>query len=182
MAAGAAFTPGAITSDAGRMLVIFLGLVSASILPTISLLINNMTASGRSVLSLNKLQGELQAAMDSLFLLFGCTGVAVWALMSLAIVPPVLLERVPYLVTDILPRLGQMFIVGPVALVLLRAGQIPAILRRSLSVRHEIAVEEAKRKLAEKAPGAESVRQSFASHPDFGKTVKLEDLPFSERH
>lgn len=177
LAAGAALTPGAITSDAGKMLVTFLGLVSASILPTISLLVNSMTASGRSVFALNKLQAELQAAIDALFLLFGCVGIAVWALMSMAFAPPPILEKIPYLTTEVLPRMGQMFVVAPVALVLLRAGQIPGILRRSLAVRHEIAVDEAKKKLADKAPTGDAVRQTFANHPDFGKSVKLEDLP-----
>jgi hypothetical protein len=164
------------------MLVTFLGLVSASILPTISLLVNSMTANGRSVLAINRLQAELQAAMDALFLLFGSVGVAVWALMSLSLAPPALLDRIPFLTTEILPRLGQMFVVAPVALILLRAGQIPGILRRSLAVRHEIATEEAKKKLSDKAPGAESVRQSFTSHPDFGKSVSLDELAARETH
>lgn len=177
LAAGVALSPNAITADAGRMLVTFLGLVSASILPAISLLINSMTASGRSVMALDELEGELQAAIDGLLLLFGCVAVVVGALVALATPPAAILANVPYLTTQILPRLGQGTVVVFSAIILIRVGQIPAILRRSLVVRHKIAVEEARRKTLEKAPAAGASQQMFATHPDFGQSVHLDDLP-----
>lgn len=173
---GLAISPDTITGDAGRMLVTFLGLVSASILPTISLLVNSMTSSGRSVLVLDELESELQSAMDALFLLFGCVAVVVGALVALTIPPPSLLTKIPYLTSEILPRMGQMIVVAFSAITLLRIGQIPAILRRSLSIRHKIAVDEARRKTLEKAPTSAATKASFANHPDFGKTVNLEDI------
>ncbi|GEP12758.1 hypothetical protein MGN01_46030 [Methylobacterium gnaphalii] len=175
-AAGAALTPGALSSDAGRVLVIFLGLVAASLLPTITHLINSMTASGRSVHNLRRLEVEIQAAMDALFLMFGAVGVSVAALVSLSIEPASLLSEIPYLTDQILPRIGQALVVAPVALVLWRVGQIPAILRRTLKVRYESALEEAKTKLADKAPDTGAMRQSFPTHPDFGKVISLQDL------
>lgn len=174
--AGLAMSPGVITGDTGRMLVTFLGLVSASILPTISLLVNSMSAAGRSVLAIDELNAELQAAMDALFLLFGCVAVVVGALVALSTPPPPLLVKVPYLTSEALPRIGQAVVVVFSALTLVRVGQIPAILRRSLAVRHKIAVEEARRKTLEKAPTSEEVKSAFATHPDFGKTVNLEDV------
>lgn len=174
--AGLAISPGTIAGDAGRMLVTFLGLVSASVLPTISLLVNSMTASGRSVLALDELEAELQNAMDALFLLFGCVAVVVGALVALTMPSPSALVKVPYLTAEILPRIGQMIVVAGSSLTLLRIGEIPAILRRSLSVRHKIAVDEARRKTLEKAPTSAAMKASFANHPDFGKTVKLEDI------
>lgn len=169
-------TPGIVSGDSSRMLVIFLGLVSASILPTISLLINSMTASGRSVKAINDLEEELQSAMDALFLLFGCVGVVVIGLVSLATEPAKIMIKIPYLTTEILPRIGQAVVISASAFTMMRIGMIPAILRRSLAVRHRIAIEEARRKTLEKVPDALATRAVFVNHPDFGKTVKLDDL------
>lgn len=177
IAAGAALEPGTITGDAGRVLVTFLGLVSASILPTVTLLVNSMSSSGRSVQSIERLDEELGAAIDALFLLFGCVAIAIGALVSLSIAPADFLKRVPHLTTDILPRAGQAFLVGSCGLIVWRMGQIPAILRRALTIRKEIAVDEAKRKVTERAPNAEALKDAFATHPDFGKVVTLPDDP-----
>lgn len=171
---GVSLSPGAITSDAGRMLVIFLGLVSASILPTISLLIGSMSAAGRSVLAINDLDTEIRSAMDALLLLFACVGIAVAALVALAIPPPTFL-RPHWLTAELLPRLGQGAVVLFSAIILLRVGQLPAVLRRTLAVRHQIALDEARRKTLENAPAAGATQTSFAAHPEFGKSVKLEE-------
>ena len=179
---GSAVTPRTLGGDAGRTLATFLGLISASILPTISLLINSMTASGRSVSGIDRLLSELEAAIDALLFLFGCTGVALAALLALALDPPVLLMKVPYLTSQVLPRLGQAILIGAASMIVWRVGQIPAILRRSLKVRHEIAVDEARRKLGDKSPQPGAMRQAFATHPDFGKVVPLQDIQGREPH
>lgn len=181
LAAGIALSPGTISGDTGKTLATFLGLVSASILPTISLLINSMTASGRSVKALDELEHEIQIAMDALFLLFGCVAVVIGALVALAVRPPAILTHVPYVTTDVLPRVGQGIVLLFSTVILVRAGQIPGILRRSLAVRHKIAVDEARRKTLEKAPTAAAARASFATHPDFGKSVPFEQ-PSSREH
>jgi uncharacterized protein YacL len=181
LAAGIALSPGTISGDTGKTLATFLGLVSASILPTISLLINSMTASGRSVKAIDELEREIQIAMDALFLLFGCVAVVIGALVALAIKPPALLTHMPYITSDILPRSGQGLVLLFSTIILLRVGQIPGILRRSLAVRHKIAVDEARRKTIEKAPTAAAARASFATHPEFGKSVPF-DPPSSREH
>ncbi|KFC68823.1 hypothetical protein FF80_01778 [Devosia sp. LC5] len=167
--------PGTISSDAGRVLVTFLGLVAASVLPTITLLINSMTPNGRSVYSINRLDEELRAAMDALFLLFGGVCIAVMALVALAIPSPAVFDIVPHLSSEVLPRGGQAIIGGATALILWRIGQIPGILRRTLKVRHEAALEEAKLKLAANAPDAGAIGKAFATHPDFGKPARKEE-------
>lgn len=179
--AGAAVAPGTVSGEAGRLLAIFLGLVSASLLPTITLLVNSMTGNGRSVHSIERLERELQSAMDALFLLFGLVAVAVGALVALAIPSPPQLRAIPYLTTDFLPRTGQGIVCASTTMIIWRAGQIPAILRRSLEIRREIAVEEARRKLFDLAPNGESVRESFRTHSDFGQVVSLQDLQRSDR-
>lgn len=171
---GAAISPGVVSGDAARMLTTFLGLFSASVLPTITLLVNGMTANGRSVLALNELEAELQAAMDALFLLFGCVAIVIGALVALSIEPPAILARVPYLTSEILPRMGQLTAVVFSSLILLRVGTLPAILRRALAMRHKIAVDEAKRKNAEKAPTSSDLMKAFPTHEDFGKSIPID--------
>jgi hypothetical protein len=129
-----------------------------------------MTASGRSVKALDELQVELTAAMDALFLLFGLVGVSVMALLALAIPTPPLLAQVPYLAIA-LERMGQAVVAGTATLIVMRAGQIPGILRRSIDIRHKIAVDEARRKTFDNAPDAGTTKATFPTHPDFGKSV-----------
>jgi hypothetical protein len=172
---GAALAPGTITGDSGRMLVIFLGLVSASVLPTISLLVGSMSAAGRSVLAINELDAEIQSAMNALFFLFACVAIVVGALVALASPPPQLLSRIPLVTSELLPRSGQAIVIVFSALILTRLGQIPAILRRTLAVRHQIALDEARRKTMENAPVPGSSQATFTPHPDFGKSVAIEE-------
>lgn len=157
------------------MLATFLGLVSASILPTISLLIGSMTVNGRSVLALNELKAEISAATDALFLLFGCVGVVIVCLVALATPTPGIAYLVPYLAEHILPRSGQAIACLFSALILIKSGQIPAIIRRTLEVRHKIAVEEARKKLGDAAPDETAIRQAFATHPEFGKVIAIDE-------
>lgn len=181
-AAGAALTPGTISGDGSRMLVTFLGLFSASLLPTITLLVNGMTASGRSVQAIENLDTEIRAAMDALLFMFGCIAIAFAGLMALSIESPRVLKQLPLLTSEVLPRGGQAVVVSGVIAIVARAGQIPAILRRALAMRKEIAIEEARRKLMDKAPDAAAIRASFSNHPDFGKVVTLDELHKSEPH
>lgn len=173
---GLAVSPGVITGDTGRMLVTFLGLVSASILPTISLLVNSMTASGRSVLAINELNDELQSGIEALLQIFMYVVIVVAALLSLSMAPPALLSKVPHLSSQFLPRLGQAVAIAFSAMTIMKSGTIPAILKRSLAVRHKIAAEEARRKTVEKAPPPSAAQASFPTHPDFGKATALEDV------
>lgn len=177
LAGGFALPPGSITSAAASMLVIFLGLVSASVLPAVSLLVNSMAAAGRSVLAINELKAEIELAMDALFLLFGCVAVVVSSLVALATPPPRILSEIPMLTTEILPRLGQGVVVVFSSIIILRMGHIPALLRRALGIRHDIALEEARRQTLENAPAPGSAEAAFPTHPEFGKTVLLEDSP-----
>lgn len=174
-AIGATISPGIVSGETASVIAIFLGLFAASILPTVTLLINSMTASGRSILSINKLEQELDLAMDALFFLFGCIGIAIVALVALSIEPFDMLKKIPFLTTEILPRIGQALVVAPTIILLWRAGQITGILRRLLKIQHEIALDEAKVNLQNNAPPAEKVRQSFATNPEFGKVISLQE-------
>lgn len=179
-AVGAAALPyGVFDGDAGRLLVTFMGLVAASILPSITLLMNSMTKSVGSVKAINDLNTELTASIDALLLLMGLAGIAVFALISLAIPSPAFVNYVAFL-PGLLSRIGQATVAGCAALTLLRVSQIPAILRRSLAVRHKIALDESRRSTLEKAPGPLEVKSAFPTTPGFGKTVTLSELRKSQ--
>ena len=170
---GAVLAPGTITGDISRMLVTFLGLFSASLLPTITLLVNGMTANGRSVQGLEKLNAEISAAMDALLFMFGCIAVAFLGLMILSI-PPTFLNKIPFLTTEILPRFGQAVVLTSVIAIVRRSSQIPAILRKTLAMRKDITIEEARKKLKDKLLSASEIRESFSRHPDFGEVINID--------
>ena len=174
LAAGALMSSRGGVGDAGRVLATFLGLLSAGLLPTVTLLINSMSAGGRSVQEVERLETELQAAIDVLFLLFGCVALSIGALVSLAIQPSSFLIRIPYLTTEILPRIGQALVVGPTLFVIWKAGTIPAVMRRALEIKRDIAVDEAKSKLKDKAPSSEALRQGYATQENFGRSVPID--------
>lgn len=181
-AGGAALPIGSLDGEVSRLLITFLGLVAASVLPTVTLILGAMTSSGRSVKALDELRHESQAGMDALFLLLGCVGVAVVALLSLSLSPLAFLNVVPFFNDQVLPRVGQALTLMSSTLIVARAGIIPAILRRALNIRHGIAVEEARRKTMENAPGPSEIKKAFATHPDFGKSVDLRSIQSGEPH
>ncbi|MCR0980660.1 hypothetical protein NRP21_01195 [Roseomonas pecuniae] len=177
---GAALPPGTISGDTRTLLVTFVGIISASILPTVTLLVNAMTAGGRSVHSINQLETEMQAAMDALFFILGCALVTLLGLVLLSVKVPEFLGNLPRPNVGLVPRASQAILLAGASMVILRAGQIPAILRRSLSIRHEIALDEARRKVNDKVPSSDELRRSFANHPDFGKIVPLPNSQLRE--
>jgi hypothetical protein len=179
---GAAITPAALHGDPSRLLGTFLGLVSASILPSISLILASMTTGGRSVHAIDRLRNELMAATDALLQLLGLVGAVFAAVFTLSIAPPDLAFRVPWLATEILPRFGQAVVIAGSTVILLRASLVPAILRRCLLIRHEIAVDEAKKKTMENAAKVGEAQKFFPRDPTFGRTVPLADVHDPDRH
>lgn len=175
LAAGTALSPGLLHGEPARLLTTFLGLVSASILPAVSLVLGSMTTGGRSVLAINRLEAELRLAINALFVLLGSVGLIFAAIFMLSIAPPDLLSRVPYLTSEILPRFGQGIVVAGTALILMRAGQIPGIIRRSLEIRREIAVDEAKKATLQNAGKIPDANALFTTNTEFGRTISLEE-------
>jgi hypothetical protein len=175
-AAGAAALPqGSLVGEPGRLLITFLGLVAASILPTVSLILQSMTASGRSVLRITELQKELRSAVDTLFVLFALAAAAVLVLLALSMRTPEPLRVVSWL-PAVLERSGQAIVGFLTMTVLVRSGRIPGIIRRSLDIRGQIAIDEARRKTVEKAPKAGQVSERFQTRAGFGQTVSLSEV------
>lgn len=174
-AVGACLPSDALTGEAGRVLVTFLGLVAASILPTVSLILTSMTAGGRSVLRLRELSDELQKGVSALFGLFGLVCISVGQLLLLSVPLPIQLRAlVPW---PWLPNLvGQSILFMLVGWVVYRAFLVPKIIQRCLTIRAEIAIEEAKRKTLENAPAAGETAQTFRTKPDFGKRTSINEF------
>lgn len=141
-----------------------------------------MTTGGRSVHAIDRLRDELLAATDALIGLLTLVGIVFAAIFALSLLPPQFLRRLPLLTTEILPRMGQAVVAGGSTLIVLRARLVPAILRRCLSIRHEIAADEARKKTIENASKIGSPQKYFARDPDFGQTVSIEDPRLKEPH
>lgn len=161
-----------------RLLVTFLGLVASSVLPTISLTIGSMSATGRSIKGINLLHRELANTIQKLVAIFLTSVVCFGSLIALA------------LTSDL--RFGEMVVFGftteghsalrwalkgifglSLAMIVLRSAAIPSILLRALSIKHEIALDEAKRALNDAAPSDIDVRAAFATSEGFGRKVKV---------
>lgn len=169
---------GTFDGDTGRILTIFLGLVSASILPTVSMMVGIMSGTGRSVAGIDQLNAELRDTIDILVAILGFVLVAVLGLLLGTINLPDM--QVPLLNTRYSIGLDQVFLrltnlmVGlAIALALSKFGRVPSSFRRALEIRHQIAVEEAKRRIDENAPSDASVSSMFATSPGFGQSKKV---------
>lgn len=175
-AAGAILPPALLTGEPSRMLVTFLGLVSASILPTVSLVIGSLSSSGRSVMRIEALARELAQAVRTLFAILALVAAAVVLLMLVAIVPemgwrpPVLPLEIPDAARRALQALAILLTVAAA----LEALAIPRILARVLALKKDIAVHEARKALAETSPSEAEIRQMFTTREGFGKTIPLD--------
>lgn len=176
--AGAVLPPALLMGDPSRMLVTFLGLVSASILPTVSLVIGSLSSSGRSVMKIDELAQELTQAMRSLFSILGLVGIVVVLLMMIAFVPDIG-WRLPFSSVEVpdaarrgLQSLAVLFTVAAT----IEATTIPQILARVLRIKRDIAILEARKALAETSPSDADIRQMFAKKDGFGKTIPLDGI------
>lgn len=172
-AAAAALPAGVLTGDAGRVLATFLGLVAASILPTISLIVGGLTPGGRSVKHLKDLADELQRTISALFAIFGMVAAAVATLVLLTIPNP-LIELLP-MGQSIPTRLAQGVIGALAVLTVAKSGTVPGAIRKSLQIRADLAVQDARRRLGEKAITA-APPAAFATREGFGRVRSVEDL------
>ena len=173
---GASLPPGVLGGEAGRLLTTFLGLVAASILPTISLIVGGMVMNGRSVQHLEDLGVEVGRTVDALFGIFGLIAMTVVMLMALSIPTP-FGEYIPEILQSFPSRSGQGLVGALGVLTVSRSGAIPAAIRKSLTLRTAIAVEEARKRTNEKAEAVKATaRAGFSTKEGFGRTTQLEDL------
>jgi Zn-dependent protease len=168
-AAAASLPPGSLSGEPGRLLTTFLGLLAASILPTVSLIVGGMSTGSRSVNLVSALGAEIMATVDLLFAVFGMIALTLVVLLLLNVPTPYGSQLYPQI-----PRLmagcGQGIVGALAVLVVCKSGAIPGAIRRSLSVRTEMAETEAKKKTAENAIAA-AAASPFKTQEGFGATV-----------
>ncbi|MCV2449513.1 hypothetical protein [Paracoccus sp. DMF] len=162
------------------MLVTFMGLVSASVLPTVSLAIGSMSGTGRSVQKIEELYRDLRESSAALFRTLICVGLVFAALVAFAMTPIwnvefVLRERT-FHVPDAARRLVQVLIFGGSVLAVWQAYRIPKTFLKVLTIKRDIATYEARKEIRANAPGEAEIKQLFPKKEGFGKTVNLEQL------
>lgn len=168
---GAALPVGVFSESTDRIATVFLGLFAASILPSVSILLQSLTSSTRSVMRVNELYKELSAAIDSLFRILGVSGLATFALFTNSISTPIYLGALSDF--DVLQRFGNGILLSSIAFLIAESGKIPAIIRRSLAARFEVAKEEAKDRTKDQAPTDFEVKSHFRTREGFGKVTVL---------
>jgi hypothetical protein len=188
---------GSFDGESGRLLTTFLGFFTAGVLPTISILIGSISAGGRSVKALNGVYNETKEAISALLGLFVLAGSAVTVLFMISLawakVPVPLVDGtaanvlkifVPVVpspaglsvdLSDIVMRIGQMFVCCLILEFIRRVLKLPAILDRALVGKHELALDEARRKLAENVPKEGDIKKRFGSSPEFGDVIRLDE-------
>lgn len=163
-----------VSQSTGRIASVFLGLFAASILPTVSLLLQSMTSATRSVNRVDALYHEIRAAVDALFRILGIAGVATVALLLNSVRTPEALTVLNNF--DSLERIGNGIAGGAIVLLIAEAGKIPSIIRRSLKIRYEVARDEAKNRTSKNVPTEKEIRSYFPTKEGFGETRPLEEL------
>lgn len=179
---GAALLPRPVVSpDVVRLLVTFLGLLAAGVLPSITLVLNSMVATGKSVQRINELYAELRAAIHQLYAVFAWVLISFFSLLLLTALPEftyvlVMLERevdLHALASAVLVAAAAASFVGAT----LKGLAIPRILDRALVLRAEIAQASAIEEVQTRAPKEADVRKHFAKHPNHGRRTSVGDLP-----
>lgn len=169
------FVPSSLLSpDAGRLLVLFTGLIAASVLPTISLMVGSMSSTGRSTHVLRDLHKEISASIDSLLFVFGCACVVVMALIGMTLDWTQFTTL--YWLADTGAKAFQAILFASLVLLLNRSRSIPNSIRRTLDLKSEIAVSEASRRVNENAPSSGETAKLFRTREGFGRNHSLTDL------
>lgn len=167
--------PQTLNEEAAQLLSVVLGLIAAGILPAATLLVNTVSAEGRSVKALSSLGEETRGLVRNLFMLLAWVALAVCALLILFIPPP--WEAWGSFVGDDVSRqLGQAMALGLLGGVLDRTRTIPSAVFRCLDLRLGIAVDEARQKLRESAPAPGEAAVHFQTKPGFGAMRPVEKV------
>ena len=179
-ACGAAIPPALFAGEPVRMLVTFVGLVSASILPTVSLAIGSMSGTGRSVQKINELYADLRGSSTALFRTLICVALVFAALVAFAMTPVVDVHisrwGVSFEIPDAARRFVQIIVFGGVVLAVCEAYRIPQTFLKVLNIKRDIAIYEARKEIRENAPGEAEIKQIFPKKEGFGRAVNLEQI------
>ena len=177
---GASIPPAIVVGEPARMLTTFLGLISASVLPAVSLVIGSMSGAGRSVKKIAELDAQLRRACLAMFETLAWVAATFFLAILISVVPPIpgrwVVASYSLIVDDAArrPILALIFVCSMLAVI--RALTIPTVLLGVLSIKRDIAVFEAQKSLREKVPSEEDTRQMFKTKDGYGSVVRI-DLP-----
>lgn len=140
-----------------------------------------MSATGRSVKGINELHGEFVRLVGELFSVLLWTIVAIAALaVATAHITHAFGSYKPFgilfdfrSVPDVLRGAGQFALGYASAAALAQFALVPTSLLKALEIRHQIAVDEARRKISEKAPSADDMQKIFGTKQGFGDTKPI---------
>ena len=171
---------GTISGEPTRLLVTFLGIISASILPTTSLVVGAISADGRSVFGLRRLFDELRQAVTSLLTILALAGLSVLGLLlhSLPVGKPVYVQ-LPSLrldLTALFQQVSQATALYVCAVTAIYALGIYPILSGVLKIKYDIARHSATEHVGKQIPAPDVLKASFKNPEGFGKK---RDLPVS---
>lgn len=161
--------------DVVRVAIIGIGFIAASVLPTITLLVNGLTATGRSVQAINDLHAEMTSSIKQLFwvLFMAILSVAVLAATGADMAAVQLaIPGTGHSVTDPFGRLVDASALVLLVLLGINLKAIPASIYRSLDLRRSIAVEEARQKNKDSLAKV-SGTTAFPTAEGFGAKVRL---------
>lgn len=175
---GVALPPDVLSGEPIRLLVTFLSLVSASVLPTVSLAIGGMSATGHSVQKISELHQELEGSCRALFSTFGWVAICVALLLTHSILPDLSgaweFKGTLYTLNDVPRRSVQALVAVCASETLIRAAVIPRVLRAVLLIKRDISVFEARQSLITKAPSDGDMKKIFPKKEGFGTSIILE--------
>ena len=164
-AAGALLPPDALKGDPSRLIVSALSLMSAGIIPSITLTINSMKGGRFSVQRVNSLHGQLKS------LVAFYVGLLTAALLGIVVV--VVGEMFKWGGDLPWPEYtGRVFNILIGCILAFCAAMFPQFVRgllALLSLQAEIAVDEADERLRERAEKALKQEETFATKPGFGR-------------
>lgn len=166
---GAVFGQSLLTENVVRVLLVGLGFVAASVLPTVTLLVNGLTSTGRSVKSVIDLHDELRSTVNGLFRVLGLAVLTVVLLLPIKFgefLPS--LDAFGMTVQDPLGRLVSAAALATLAILTVALNRVPSAILRSLEIRKNIAIEEARLRNADRISKVDAA-VAFPTKEGFGE-------------
>lgn len=168
---------GTISGEPTRLLVTFLGIISASILPTTSLVVGAISSDGRSVFGLKSLFDELRQAVAYLLVILALAGLSVISLLlhALPINGSVYISvsSMTLNLTEIFRQVAQATALYVCAVTAIYALGIYRILTRVLKIKYDIARHSAVERVGKQLPTNQVLKTNFKNPDGFGKRRDL---------
>lgn len=186
--AGLALPPGTIDGGLRAMLITFFGLLSAGLLPAVSLLVSGTLSPSFSVKRLDELKISADALVRKLLQTLGLLVLGAVFLMVLEVGAPKIPNPVlwpvrfdiPAWVTDLPERILQSAVVFSFLVGLDRLRVAASSFKRVFLERYELARVESERRIKRNGEKLGRATEFFATSEDFGKQVDLEVTASSE--